>query len=428
MEIERFTLDNGLRVVLHRDPALPLMAVNLNYHVGSKNEHPGKTGLAHLFEHMLFEGSQHVGDRKHFHYLQQIGGVANGATSRDRTYYYETVPSRYLELALWLESDRMGFLLPALTEEKLETQRQVVMNERLQRVDNQPYGRASERLFELLFSPDHPYRWPVIGFMGDIAGATLGDLQDFFSTYYRPNNAVLTLAGEFEPGPALEAIERYFGPLPAGPALPPLPELTAAPTAGVHEEIEDNVQLPRVFFAHRSPPYGSRQWFAADLLTTALADGKASPLYRELVYRQQKAQGVAAYVYDYELPGALLVVATARAGVSAGELEAALASELDAALDKLTEADVERARDRLSMAVASQFQALDQRADFLSRHTLFFDRPELALTAERSYDGFSVDELVALGRQLLAQERRIEVTVVPKKTSPSWTISAGAAA
>ncbi len=414
MEIERFTLDNGLRVILSRDPTLPLVAVNLNYHVGSKNERPGKTGLAHLFEHMLFEGSQHVGDRKHFEYLQQIGGVANGATSRDRTYYYETVPSRYLELALWLESDRMGFLLPALTEEKLETQRQVVMNERLQRVDNQPYGRASERLFELLFGPDLPYRWPVIGWMDDIAGATLDDLRTFFSTYYRPNNAVLTLAGDFEPGFALEAVERYFGPLPAGPALSAGGTHTHPPLVPARELHHDAVQLPRVYFAYRSPPLGCRDWYAADLLTTALADGKTSPLYRQLVYHRQLAQTVSAYVYDFELPGAILFVATARAGVEAEALSQALSAEIAAGLASLTQQDVDRARERLQMAAASRFQALDQRADSLSHHTLFFDRPELALAIESAYSGFELAELVERGRAWLAPESRVEVTVEPE--------------
>src|SRR5262245_59109840 len=214
---ERHTLDNGLQVVLHRDPSLPLVTINLWYHVGSKNERPGRTGFAHLFEHMLFQGSQHVGTNDHFRFVQQIGGVANGSTWYDRTNYYETLPGHHLDLGLWLESDRMGFLLPAITEQNLENQRFVVMNERRQRVDNQPYGRAGERLHELLFPPDHPYHWPVIGFMEDIAAATLPEVREFFRTYYAPNNAVLTLAGDIEPERALAAVARYFGEIPSGP-------------------------------------------------------------------------------------------------------------------------------------------------------------------------------------------------------------------
>src|SRR5687767_12187005 len=221
LRIEEHRLDNGLRVVLNPDAALPLVAVNLWYHVGSQNETPGRTGFAHLFEHMLFQGSQNVGTNDHFRYVQQVGGVANGSTWFDRTNYYETLPANHLELGLWLEADRMGYLLPAMTAEKLENQRQVVMNERRQRVDNQPYGRAFERLNELLFPAEHPYHWPVIGYMDDIAAATLADVETFFRTWYTPDNAVLTLSGAFDPDAAMRLVEQHFGPIPPGPGTQP---------------------------------------------------------------------------------------------------------------------------------------------------------------------------------------------------------------
>src|SRR5262249_9584437 len=220
-------LDNGLRVLLHRDAAQPLVAINLWYHVGSRNERPGRTGLAHLFEHMLFQGSAHVGTNDHFRYVQQVGGVANGSTWYDRTNYYETLPAHALDLGLWLESDRMGFLLPALSEEKLANQRDVVMNERRQRVDTQPYGRAYEALHERLYPPGHRYRRPVLGTMEDIAGATVSSLVEFFRTYYAPENAVLTLAGDFESAQALDRVAAWFGGLPRGPGRPPAPALPA---------------------------------------------------------------------------------------------------------------------------------------------------------------------------------------------------------
>src|SRR3954464_5726207 len=204
--LSQHRLDNGLKVVLHRNAALPLVAVNLWYHVGSKNERPGRTGFAHLFEHMLFQGSEHVGTHDHFRLLQQVGGVANGSTWDDRTNHYETLPSQNLDLGLWLEADRMGFFLPALTQENLDTQRDVVMNERRQRVENQPYGQAGERLHELLYPAGHPYHWPVIGYMEDIAAATLEDVRTFFRTYYTPNNAVITVVGDIDPGEALERV------------------------------------------------------------------------------------------------------------------------------------------------------------------------------------------------------------------------------
>ncbi len=239
-EIQRHRLANGLDVVLHPDRALPLVAVNLWYHVGSKNERPGRTGFAHLFEHMLFQGSAHVGTNDHFRHLQRIGGVANGSTWYDRTNYYETVPAQELELALWLESDRMGFLLPALDQAKLDNQRDVVMNERRQRVDNQPYGRPYERLFELLVPSDHPYHWPVIGTMEDIAAATLDDVRAFFRTWYVPNNAVLTIAGDFEPAAALDRVERWFGEIPAGPA----PQRRRSPAPPLERAVVETVDRP----------------------------------------------------------------------------------------------------------------------------------------------------------------------------------------
>ncbi|HBL28979.1 MAG TPA: peptidase M16, partial [Acidobacteria bacterium] len=219
---QRHTLDNGLRVVLHRDPRLPLVTVNVWYHVGSKNEQPGRTGFAHLFEHMLFQGSEHVGTNDHFRLVQQVGGVANGSTWYDRTNYYETLPSHHLELGLWLEADRMGYLLPALTQQNLDTQRDVVMNERRQRIENMPYGMAGERLHELLYPPGHPYRWPVIGYMDDIAAATLEEVRTFFRTYYTPNNAVLSVVGDIDPDDAIVQVERWFGEIPAGPPKPPV--------------------------------------------------------------------------------------------------------------------------------------------------------------------------------------------------------------
>src|SRR4029077_1358567 len=220
-------LANGLRVVLHRNAALPLVAVNLWYHVGSKNERPGRTGFAHLFEHMLFQGSEHVATNDHFRLLQQVGGVANGSTWYDRTNYYETLPSHQLDLGLWLEADRMGFFLPALTQENLDTQRDVVMNERGQGIETRPCGLPAERLHELLYPDDHPYHWPVIGYMDDIAAATLDEVQAFFRTYYTPNNAVLSVVGDIAPADALARVNDWFGGIAPGPAVPPVePSLT----------------------------------------------------------------------------------------------------------------------------------------------------------------------------------------------------------
>ena len=410
-------LDNGLRVVLAPDRTLPLTAVNLWYHVGSKNERPGRTGFAHLFEHMLFQGSEHVGTNDHFRHLQSIGGVANGSTWYDRTNYYETVPSEQLDLALWLESDRMGFLLPALDQKKLETQREVVTNERRQRVDNQPYGRPYERLFELLVPPDHPYHWPVIGTFEDIAAATLGEVQEFFRSWYAPNNAVITLAGDFAPDDALERVERWFGGLPAGPVPErgswPLPPLDAP----VAETVEDDVRLPRVYLAFRTAPYGTDEWYAASLLSTLLADGKTSPLYRDLVWERQLAQDVACYAYPTEEVGFLLAVATARPGIEPGRLSRALREHLDRAAAPPAPPDFERARNRTLAALWSDFETLDRRADQLSMHATLFDRPELAWSEPERYAKVTPEELAGFAADRLGPQRSVELTVVPRQAA-----------
>ncbi len=411
-------LDNGLRVVLHRDSTLPLVAINLWYHVGSRNERPGQTGLAHLFEHMLFQGSEHVGTNEHFHYVQQAGGVANGSTWYDRTNYYETLPSPQLDLGLWLESDRMGFLLPALTQEKLDTQRDVVMNERRQRVDNQPYGRAYECLHELLYAPGHPYRWPVIGTMEDIAGATLDGVRAFFRTFYAPNNAVLTLAGDIEPGRALDRVAAWFADIPAGPPLPPPPELPAAPTGERRDQLRDRVQLPRVYLAWEAPPYGSDDWFAGTLLATALASGKSSPLYSDLVLRRQLAKDVAAFLFPTELTATSAVVATARPGVSAVDLERALDEHLAAAAADLPrEEDLERARNQMLNAAFSGIETVERKAEQLSQFVTYFQDPSYLAREIRAYADTPPEALRAFAARYWRKDRQATLTVLPEASA-----------
>jgi len=422
----RHTLGNGLRVVLHPDRSLPLVAVNLWYHVGSKNERPGRTGFAHLFEHMLFQGSEHVGTNDHFRYVQQVGGVANGSTWYDRTNYYEALPAHQLDLGLWLESDRMGFLLPAITAENLETQRQVVMNERRQRIENQPYGLAGERLRELLYPPDHPYHWPVIGYMDDIAAATLEEVRAFFRTYYTPNNAVLTLAGDFEPGAALERVDAWFGDIPAGPPLPPLPATVSDPpplpaAAGDRRALlEDDVRLARVYLACRIPPFGQRPWYAADLLAGVLATGKSSRLYRDLVYERQIAQDVSAYVNPFEAVGDFMMVATVRPGVEPAAVEAALGDHLArAAAAPPSEEELAGARSRALTDYWSALELLANRADGFSQFTTYFDDPaRLAGEADR-YLSVGAGELQELAAGFLGPEARVVVTVVPQAAAAS---------
>ncbi len=413
--LERHQLANGLKINLHRDPSLPLVCLNLWYHVGSKNERPGRTGFAHLFEHMLFQGSEHVGTNDHFRLVQQVGGVVNGSTWYDRTNYYETLPAEHLDLGLWLESDRMGFLLPGLTEEKLENQRSVVMNERRQRVDNRPYGRANERLHEELFPPDHPYHWPVIGYMDDIAAATLEDVRTFFRTYYAPNNAVLTLAGDFDPEVALRRIEAYFGDLPAAPPPPPV-VAELSPLGGERRHVvTDDGELARVYLGFRVPAYGRPGWYAADLLATALTSGKSSRLYEDLVYRRELAQDVSMQVLPTELCGTLTLVATAKPGVSPETLEAALGEHLfEVASAPLTATELERAKNQVLASLYSDLQSLDRRADVMSELTTYFDHPERIDTEAGSYLELEAHDLQDLAASCLVPAGRVSLTFLPR--------------
>jgi predicted Zn-dependent peptidase len=417
LPIERRTLDNGLRVVLQRDDTLPLVAVNLWYHVGSKNERAGRTGFAHLFEHMLFQGSGNVAANDHFRYIQQVGGLANGSTWYDRTNYFETLPSHCLELGLWLESDRLGFLLPALDSEKLETQREVVMNERRQRVDNQPYGRAFERLHELVYPSPHPYHWPVIGYMEDIEAATLGDVEEFFRTYYVPNNAVLSLTGQFETERAFEQVERYFGELSAGATIEPVSAETPPHSGERREEMADDVELSRLYLGFAAPGLSEADWYAGDLLAAALAGGKSSPLYRDLVYERQIAQDVSAAMMPTELAATFVVVTTARPGTGLDELEAAVNEHLDAAArEALAASEIDRARNRLVTSYCAELQSVGQRADLLSQFTTYFDDPG-RIDREMDHYELPASELVRFAVDHLVPDNRVALSVVPRENT-----------
>ncbi len=414
LDLERHTLPNGLRLVLHRDRTLPLVAINIWYHVGSKNESPGRTGFAHLFEHLLFQGSEHVGTNDHFRFIQQAGGTANGSTWYDRTNYHAVVPAHQLDLGLWLEADRMGFFLPAITQEKLDNQREVVINERRQRIDNQPYGRAFERLQEMLYAPDHPYRWPVIGYIEDIEAADLDDVRGFFEKFYVPNNAVLTLAGDFDDD-VVDRVERYFGGIPAAPSVERPVAPPPRPAGERRDVLTDRVEFPRVYAAFQVPGYGSREWYAADLAATVLADGKSSVLYEDLVYHRQLAQDVTCHVLPTELAATFVVIATAVAGGDPAELEGALTEHLLAFEPSPPEPrHLERARNRLLMTHYHRLQTVDRRADLLSHFTTFFDDPGRAAEEAEVYEQLGAEDLAALVAGCCQPSQRVVLTVIPE--------------
>ena len=297
IKFEKYKLENGLEVILSEDHRLPLVTTNVWYHVGAVNEQPGKTGFAHLFEHIMFQGSKHVAEDQHFAYLQKAGSTnVNGTTNNDRTNYFETLPSNQLELALWLESDRMAFLLDTLTLERLDGQRGVVKNERRQRTDNVPYGTAYEKIVQALYPAPHPYYGNVIGSLKDLDAASLDDVKSFFNTYYHPGNATLAIVGDFDPKVAKAMVEKYFGPIVKGPEVKPT---VIAPPKVTKEiklpNLQDNVTLSRVYYGWITPATYKPGDAEGDLLSRVLTGGKSSRLYDRLVYTDKIAQDVAAF-------------------------------------------------------------------------------------------------------------------------------------
>jgi predicted Zn-dependent peptidase len=417
--IEEYTLPNGLRVILSEDHANPVVAVNLWYNVGSRNEREGRTGFAHLFEHMMFQGSQNVPDTQHIAHIERVGGSMNGSTWLDRTNYFQTVPAHQLELVLWLESDRMGFLLPAMTQEKLDNQRDVVKNERRWRVDNQPYGDWDERIQALVYPPTHPYHHSVIGSMEDLDAASLEDVEHFFQTYYAPNNAVLSIVGDFDPAEAKRLVEKYFGPFPRGPEVPPLPgepDLALSLGGEVREVVESEVALPRVYIALRIPPYGDAEFYAGDIAAHLLAGGKASRLYRTLVRERRIAQDVVAFAFPIVTGAAMLVLwATVSPGADVDEVERALWAEA-AALGEgaATEDEVERARTSIEARHVIGMQQVGERADQLSMFATLFDDPELINTELDRYRAVTPDDVRRFALAYLRPDNRVVLTYLPR--------------
>jgi len=327
LSFTKHTLSNGLDVLLHEDHGCPIVSINLWYHVGSKNEQPGRTGFAHLFEHLMFEGSQHH-DRGYFQPLQGAGATLNGSTNADRTNYWEVVPTGALELGLWMESDRMGYLLPALTTHKFTNQREVVLNERRQNYENRPYGLAGMALLAALYHPDHPYHWATIGEVADLHAARLEDVQAFFRRYYHPGNASLALAGDIDPDAALGLVQAYFGEIPGGEAVSRI-EAPASLDTSVRLLLEDRVELPRLYLAWLTPAMFAEGDADLDLASDLLANGKTSRLYRRLVFDERIATDVSASQNSREIGGFLQIAATAAPGHTLGELERAILEELD---------------------------------------------------------------------------------------------------
>ncbi|HEU0078607.1 MAG TPA: pitrilysin family protein, partial [Longimicrobiaceae bacterium] len=365
---------------------------------------------------MMFQGSQNVSDTQHVALVERVGGSINASTWLDRTNYYATLPASHLEMGLWLESDRMGFFLSALTQEKFDNQREVVKNERRQRVDNQPYGDWDERIQRLVYPPDHPYHHSVIGSMEDLDATTLDDVRDFCRTYYAPDNAVLTLCGDFEPETARRLVERYFGAIPRGPGVPPLPGRPRLDPLHLGAEVRETAvaPVPRVSLAYRIPAYGAQGYYVADLVTELLSGGKSARLYRSLVRERRVARAVSAFVLPVVTGASALIV---RANVPPGHppepVEAAVLQELARLAGEAPGADeMERALTSVEARRMLELQKVNERADQLSMFTTYFDQPELINTELDRYRAVTAEDVRRCAAEHLGAENRVVLTYV----------------
>ena len=410
----QFTLPNGLRVILHEDHTTPIVAINIWYHVGSKNEVPGRTGFAHLFEHMMFQGSLHHDD-DYFVPLQEAGATLNGSTNTDRTNYWEVVPSNFLELALWLESDRMGYLLDALTEAKLANQRDVVKNEKRQNYDNRPYGLVSAKVAEIMYPKNHPYHWLTIGSLDDITAASREDVSDFFRRYYTPNNASLVIAGDINPAEARTLVEKYFGPLKRGPEVtrpnPPRPSLEKE----VRTTMDDRVTLPRLYMVWHSEPQFTSNDAPLDQLAFILAGGKGSRLYRSLVYDKQIAQEVSAFNGAREIAGQFQIVVTAKTGVKLEDVEKAVDDEIaKIKTEPPTQEEIERAYNARESSFIYGLQTVGGfggKSDQLNQYATFLNQPGYFQNDLLRYRSVTPADVTRVANSYLT-DKRLVLTVV----------------
>ena len=415
----RHTLANGLDVILHEDHDCPIAAINVWYHVGSKNERPGHTGFAHLFEHLMFEGSQHH-DHGYFQPLQGAGASLNGSTNADRTNYWEVMPTGALELGLWMESDRMGYLLPALTEAKFSNQRAVVLNERRQNYENRPYGLSAMAIVAALFPPDHPYHWTTIGEVADLNAVRLDEVHAFFARYYHPANASIALAGDIDPERALSLVRDYFEEIPAGERVEPV-RAAASLDRDVRIRLEDRVELPRLYLAWLSPAMFAEGDADLDLAADVLANGKTSRLYRRMVFEERIATDVSASQNSREIGGYLQIAATAAPGHTLAELERTIMEEVGRlAGGGPSEDEIDRGRVQAEAQFVFRLQTVGGfggKSDQLNAYNVFLGDPSYFERDLQRYYAVTDRSLQETMSRYLAAARRVTLSIVPRGRS-----------
>jgi zinc protease len=414
----QFKLANGLNVVLHQDKSVPAVSVNVWYHVGSANEKPGRTGFAHLFEHLMFEGSKNVKEGLFDTLLEGAGGNNNGSTTNDRTNYFIDVPSNALELALFLESDRMAYLLETMTPDRVNGQRDVVKNERRQSYENQPYGMASIEIDKMLWPASHPYSWPTIGYMEDLTAASYADVVEFFKKYYAPNNASLVIAGDIDLERTRTLVEKWFGEVPRGADVEPIAPPAALLTGIQRKTLTDKVSLPRVYMAWLTPRYYAPGDAALDVVSSVLTGGKNSRLYKRLVYDTQMAQDVSAYQASNALGSSFQIIATARQGHTVAELQKAIDEELEKLRREPPDArEVQRA---INQTEASFYRRMERiggfggKADQLNAYYFAGAGPDFFAEDLARYTSIGASDVQAAALRWLPADRRVELVVEPE--------------
>ena len=427
IQFEKYQLPNGLEVILHEDHSTPIIAVDTWYHVGSGDEQIGRTGFAHLFEHIMFMGSQHVPVGTFDQLLESAGANNNGSTTEDRTNYYEVLPSNALALALWLDSDRMGFLLPTMDLAKVDLQRDVVKNERRQRVDNVPYGRADEIILAALYPKTHPYSWPVIGSMSDLSAASLMDVQNFFKTYYAPNNATLTIAGDFDPATVKQLVAQYFGSIPRGPEVK---RRLTVPSVTIPRDtflvLEDKVQLPRVFYTWHSVKGFSKDDAALDILAQIIANDKNSRLYKKLVYELQIAQNVGAFQDGSRLDGKFQIDITPKPGQKVADIDRIVQAEIATVINTgVAPRELQRAQNLYKASFLNRLASVLGKAEVLNSYNYFVGNPDYVQQDAARYERVTAADVQRVAKTYLGRPK-IVLTVVPEgKKDMMLTASGG---
>lgn len=413
IEFEEFQLDNGLTVLMHRDTATPIVAVSVMYHVGSKNENPERTGFAHFFEHLLFEGTENIGRGEFMKKIESIGGTLNAYTSNDVTYYHEVVPSNYLETALYMESERM--LHAKIDSVGIETQRSVVKEEMRQRIDNQPYGTILKETFKRTHQ-QHPYHWPVIGSIEHLNAATLNEFMEFYKTYYVPNNAVLSIAGDLDYAQTEAWVRQYFSEIPRGTGRINRPSVTEPKrNEEIRDMIYDNIQLPAVIFAYNLPPKKHEDSPALDMLSTYLTGGKSSLLTKEIVDNQQKALAVEAFPLDLEDGGVFLLYGIANMGVAADSLENAIDEQMNRVFaEGISEDDFQKLRAQVENAVVNQYASVAGIAESLAEAKIFFGNANEINNEMEKYNRVTREDIQRVATRYFGKDGRVVLHYLPK--------------